>query len=522
MGRAWHPVAVWAAAAGVTATALGAVVLHGGQTAVRPPAIAGAFYPAAPEALRAAVAGYLTDAVPVRPAAPRVLVVPHAAFPFSGQIAADAFRQTGGRTVETVIILGTNHTRGSFQRASVYDGDAWQTPLGRVPVNTTLARAIVEAGIGAVFDTTLHTTEHSIEVQLPFIQVLHPAATIVPIVVGSPDPALCRRLGREIARLANGQAILIVASTDLAHYPSASDARRLDRDLIEGYVTDDGGGHAIAAERSVRDGEAIPVPGLSTRACGLGPLLVAREAARALGAGQTAVLSYANSADSVLATADRAVGYAAIMFADGPAQTDTSALARPKPEEKAPLDADDKRMLLRLARETITRRLASETLPLPRGGSARLLREAGAFVTLESRGALRGCIGRVLPEGPLIRLVSAMALESAFADARFAPVKPADLKGIEIEISVLTKPRDVSRVDEIETGRDGVLFRLGDKGAVLLPQVIDEEGWTRAELLEHLALKAGLHASAWRDRKARLQTFQADVFSEKDLRVSVR
>ena len=484
--------------------------------APRPAAVAGGFYPAAPAKLRAAIDGYLRDAVPDRAGVPKVLVVPHAGYVYSGQIAADAFRQTAGRTIETVVIIGANHTTGGFDRASVYDGIAWQTPLGRVAVDRNLAQALVDAKVGAVFDRSLHEREHSIEVHVPMVQALHPAAAIVPIVIGTPDPGLCRRLGRELARLAAQRPILIVASSDLSHYPSAVDARRLDRQLLETLVSDSAIPRLIELEAAVGAPGVFPSPGLATRACGLGPLLVAREAARELGANHGVVLSYANSADTVVGTPDRVVGYGAVSFSQGAAEVDVTALVRPPADDRSPLDAEDKGLLLRLARETITRALASETLPLPRGGSPRLMRESGSFVTLRARGEMRGCVGRVLPEGPLIRLVSAMAFQSAFADPRFRPLRPGELKGLEIEVSVLTPPRE-AKVSDIVPGRDGVILRLKDKIAVYLPQVATEQGWSRIDLLDNLAVKAGLPSSAWRDRNARFQTFQADVFSESSL-----
>jgi hypothetical protein len=484
----------------------------------RPAAVAGSFYPAEARKLRAAIDGYMRDAVAARPERPRVIIVPHAGLVYSGQIAADAFRQTVGHAVETVIILGANHTTAGFDRAAVYDGAEWETPLGRVAVDRAMAQALVDAKVGAVFDNGPHAREHSIEVHVPFIQTLHPRAAIVPIVIGAPDPGLCRRLGRALARLAAERPTLIVASSDLSHYPAAGDARRLDKALLEALVSDSAASRLVAAEAAVGAPESIPVAGLATRACGLGPLLVASEAARELGANTATVLSYANSADTVPGTPDRAVGYAAVSFSEGPGGADTRVLDWPRADERTPLDREDKQHLLRLARETIARGLASDTLPLPRGGSPRLLREVGTFVTLRVRGELRGCVGRVMPEGPLLRLVSAMALQSAIADPRFGPVRPSELRGIEIEVSVLTRPRDVGKVAEILPGRDGVVFRLGDKGAVFLPQVATEAGWSRADLLDNLALKAGLAASAWRDRNARFQTFQADVFSEASVR----
>jgi AmmeMemoRadiSam system protein B/AmmeMemoRadiSam system protein A len=443
-------------------------------------------------------------------------VVPHAGIVYSGQIAADAFAQTRGMTIETVVLLGANHTASSFGKASVYDGDGWATPLGTVRVDRALAEAIVAANVGAVFDRTLHEREHSIEVQIPFLQVLHPRAAIVPIVIGSPDPALCERLGKSIARLTQGRRVLIVASSDLSHYPAENDARRLDVGTLEAIVSGAPASLLVRNEQEVRSAELPVATGLVTRACGLGPLLVATEAARALGASRGVVLSYANSGDTVFGTADRVVGYGAVAFGVGTGGGDSSALALVRPEGETPLDATDKRVLLRLARETVARQFESETVPLPRGGGARLQRTNGAFVTLKVRGngALRGCVGRIVGEGPLIRLVSTMSLAAAFADRRFTPLTKRELSGVEIEISVLTIPRPIRAATDIVVGRDGVVLQVGDKSAVFLPYVAEEQGWSRDELLDNLAVKAGLDRTAWRDRRAKFLVFQADTFSE--------
>jgi AmmeMemoRadiSam system protein A len=210
----------------------------------------------------------------------------------------------------------------------------------------------------------------------------------------------------------------------------------------------------------------------------------------------------------------RVVGYGAVAFSRGAAGIDSAALSPVRVDAAGTLDAADKKVLLRLARETITRFLRTETVPLPRGGSAKLLRESGAFVTLKSRGDLRGCIGRIQAEGPLIRLVGLLALDSAFRDSRFKPVTADELKHLEIEVSVLTPLSSVPGPDAIQPGRDGVVLRLADRSAVFLPQVATEQGWNRVEMLDQLAQKAGLAPGAWRDRRATFLTFRADVFDE--------
>ena len=496
-----------------SASAPGRVGALGQGTTIRPPAVAGQFYPADATALKRAIDGYFRDALPPRAAQPVAIVAPHAGYVFSGQIAADAYRQVAAMPVDTVVILGTNHTSGSFRRVSVYDGAGYRTPLGVARVNRDLAAALVRDG-GAVFDASLHDGEHSVEVQVPFIQHAFPNATIVPVVVGAPDPESCRRFGRALAALAKDRRVLIVASSDLSHYPARRDAVDVDRQTLEAIAslkTD-----ALAGAVTLTSG--MQSRGVATCACGEGPIRVAMEAARALGALRGTVISYANSGDTAVGDASRVVGYGAVVFGRGEPGADVAALKGPAADTTGMLDAGDKRVLVRLVRESITRYLTTETLPLPRGGSPKLLREAGSFVTLRKHGNLRGCIGRLEPEGTLLRLVATLALDSAFKDPRFPPVNASELNDLEVEVSVLTPMTSVPGPDSIVPGRDGVVLRVGDRSAVFLPQVATEQGWNRVELLDNLARKAGLPAQTWRDKAARFLVFRADVFSESTLK----
>jgi hypothetical protein len=480
---------------------------------IRPPAVAGQFYPADAAALRGALEGFMRETVPARVDGPVALVVPHAGYIFSGQIAADAYRQAVAMPVDTVVVLGTNHTSGTIRRVSVYDGEGYRTPLGVARVDRDLAAALVKEG-GAVFDNSLHAREHSVEVQIPFIQYVFPGAAIVPVVVGSPDPESCRRFGRALAALSSGRRLLIVASSDLAHYPEQRVAADVDRRTLEAIASLK---VETLAEMEAR-AAATEARGVSTCACGEGPIRVAIEAARALGAVRGTVVSYANSGDTAVGDPERVVGYGSVVFSKGEAGADLAALKPVAADAAGALDAADKKVLLRLARDTVTRLLRTDTVPLPRGGSPRLLREAGVFVTLTRHGQLRGCIGRIVPEGTLVRLTSAMAIEAATKDPRFPPLTVNELKDLELEVSVLTPMKPVPGPDAIVVGRDGVLMRLGDRGAVFLPQVAPQQGWNRTEMLEQLSEKAGLPAGAWRDPRAKFSVFQADVFSESSLK----
>jgi len=498
---------------GCVLAATGAVPAAPASEAVRAPAVAGQFYPDDAARLRAGIDAFLRDALPARVQEPAAIVVPHAGYVYSGQIAADAWRQVASLQVETVVILGTNHTSATFRRISVYDGAGFRTPLGVAPVDRASAERLVREG-GGVFDASVHAREHSVEVQVPFVQVVFPKAAIVPVVVGSADRVQAARFGRALAALAKDRRILVVASSDLSHYPAQKDASTVDRATLAGIA-----GFNPAAIDDASIGEAgSPTSGLVTRACGFAPILVAMEFARGRGASRGTVVSYANSGDTIVGGADRVVGYGAVAYGGGAAGVDDAAIRAVPADERVPLDAADKRDLLTLARETVTRYLRTDLLPLPRGGTARLQREAGVFVTVKKHGELRGCIGNLLPRGSLIRLVSTMAVEAAFKDPRFPPVTARELGDLEFEISVLTPMKPVPRPDAIVVGRDGVLLRVRGASAVFLPQVAPEQGWSRTEMLDHLAEKAGLPASAWRDAGATFLTFQADVFRESSLK----
>jgi AmmeMemoRadiSam system protein B/AmmeMemoRadiSam system protein A len=478
--------------------------------AERPPAVAGQFYPADPEALETAISTYLSDALPPRPDRPLALVAPHAGYHYSGQIAADAYRQAAGHEYDLVVILGTNHTAPAFDGVSVHQGAGYRTPLGLARIDRGIAAALLAADEAFVFWPTVHEREHSIEVQVPFAQTLFPRAKIVAAVVGRPDPKLCARFGKALARAVEGRKALIVASTDLSHYPNHDDAVAADHATLAAIARMDSG-----ALLAVIDGEmAKRRPGLSTCACGTAPLLAAIEAAKALGATRARVISYANSGDTSIGEPTRVVGYGAVALLAGEGASDTSVLALPPP---APADveltAEERATLLAFARTSIERWLLTGTFPLARGLTPTLMRRQGAFVTLKKDGNLRGCIGHTAEDRPLGQVVGAMAMQAAFNDRRFRPLGEDELEQIEIEISLLTPLVPVAGVEEIELGRDGVRLTKDGRGALYLPEVAVEQGWNREEMMEQLCRKAGLPGNAWRSG-AELSTFRTVLIHE--------
>ena len=504
---------------------LAATVVFGGATCsspaattpkagVRPPAVAGQFYPQEPARLEAAVKAFLADAVPARGERPIALVLPHAGYVYSGQIAADGWRQAAGQAYDLVVILGTNHTTPGFSGVAVYPGAGFRTPLGVAEVDTAAAAALLAMGGAIVADTRVHEREHSIEVQVPFAQVVLPGVRILPVVVGTEDPLALARFVQALARVLAGRHALIVASSDLSHYPDDEGSVAADRAVLTAIARMDGAGLQQVAAAQLRAGHR----GLETCACGEGAIMVAMESARALGARRGIVLSRANSSDVPVGDPARVVGYGAVMFCAGRGEMDAAALDPPAAAAAdTALGPADQKALLRLARRTLERWFATGTVPLPRGFSPAARRRQGAFVTLYAHGELRGCIGHMAEDRPLVQNVGAMALAAATEDPRFPPLEPAELRDIEIEISVLTPLERVAGPEAVVLGRDGVQIRKDGRVAVFLPQVATEQGWDRDALLENLCLKAGLAKDAWKSG-AEFWTFRSIHFRESQSR----
>jgi len=270
------------------------------DSSVRPPIHADdQWYPAGMAALRDEVSGYIERAPALDlPGKVIGLIAPHAGYFFSGHVAGAGYRQVQGGDYDTVVLLGPDHTGAAFGSLAYADFDTWRTPLGDVPVDRDLI---------AVLDQRLrlrrvrHDSEHSLEVQLPFLQTALTGFKLVPIMMGDQSSATCRELGAAIADGVRDRQTLLVASTDLSHYQPEAAARRLDQHTLQ-YVLDfDPEGLVEALAR----GEAS--------ACGGGPVAAVMFAARQLGATQAHLVKYATSGD-VWEDRSRVVGYAAVVL----------------------------------------------------------------------------------------------------------------------------------------------------------------------------------------------------------------
>jgi AmmeMemoRadiSam system protein B/AmmeMemoRadiSam system protein A len=477
---------------------------------------AGQYYPDDAEQLSTMIDTFLAQAQKVgaegqaRPE-PIAIIVPHAGYIFSGQVAAYAFKQIEGVDYQAIVVVGTNHSAPGFSKVSVYAEGAFETPLGLVPIDTELAKALIAADEHIVFDRGAHQDEHSVEVELPFLQKLYPGHAIVPVIVGEPSPENCQALSEALVKVLSGKKALIVASSDLSHYPSYDDACRVDMATLAAIKTMDPQQLTETISQYMSEG----IPELYTLCCGEGPIRVAMMAAKKLGANQATVLRYANSGDTPFGDRNQVVGYGAVMFWKGEENPTSFVLPSPPspPKEPTALNSNERDKLLVIARQTIAQFLETGTVPHFEVSEPNLLQERGVFVTLKKQGELRGCIGNLVPQRPLYLTAQNVAISAAINDPRFLPVTKEELKDISIEISVLSPIEPIADVSEIEVGRHGLIIVKGQNQGVFLPQVATEQNWDRDELLRQICLKAGLPEDAWKEG-AQFYVFTAEVFGE--------
>ncbi len=474
------------------------------DTEIRKPAVAGAFYPGDPVQLSKTIAEYFAKsekkALPGRPIA---LVSPHAGYAYSGPTAAAAYKQVEGEDYDTVVVISPSHTV-FFQGASVFNGDAYQTPLGEIPVDKELSQKIASINRSVFLSNKGHTGgsvrgEHSLEVQLPFLQQVLGRFKLVAIVMGEQEETTSRALGEVLGSALEGENALIVASTDLSHFHPEKEARKLDghiKKAVEEFNPD-----RLLGILSSGQGEA----------CGGGPVASALIAARRLGAEDVEITGYTTSGETT-GDFDEVVGYlSAVVTSKKKVKKKDVTMGTPA-KKKTALDDEDKKFLKDLAYKTIEYRFKKIEFPEVEPPSKEVSANRGAFVTLKTHGMLRGCIGMVRAAKPLYQTVSEMALAAAFEDPRFGPLNDYEFKDIEIEISALTPLQKVEELDEIKVGRDGLMIVMEFHSGLLLPQVAVENGWDRKTFLEQTCLKAGLPKNSFKDKAAKIYKFQAEIF----------
>jgi len=472
----------------------------------RLPAVAGQFYPAQRDELQTMLARLFSTAASSKANGDvTAIIVPHAGYVFSGGVAACGYSLVDpSKQYDNVFVLGPSHYL-DIERASVYTAGDFITPLGTVKVNKELGIRLAHDNPVFTTDIEAHNREHSVEVQIPFLQYwLKKDFRIVPIVVAARRPETLKKIAGALRPFFNARNLFIISS-DFSHYPSYEDAVRVDSISAEAVVSNS----PSYLMRVTEEYEAKGIPNLLTTMCGWSCIVTLLDMTEKMGDVRYTRITYKNSGDSEAGDKSRVVGYNAI------------AVTLRTHDEGERFNDADKRTLLAIARNTILTYLKDGTLPEIDSSrlSASVKAEGGTFVTLRKKGELRGCVGRFDSSLPLYQTVEQMAVASATQDYRFPPVQLSEVGGLEIEISALTPMRRISSIDEFQLGRDGIYIKKGMRSGTFLPQVAAETGWSKEEFLGHCSQdKAGLGWDGWKD--AELYVYQAIVFSEQDVPVN--
>ena len=478
--------------------------------------IAGTWYPGTAQGIRAAAEKWesacVVDEAPP-PEGANVLVLPHAGWAYSGETAWRAVRAVRGAKFRRVVVLAPSHRARIENRLVAPESDAVSTPLGEIRIDRDwLDRLALLAPVAR--NDRVHASEHSAQIEYPLLQLALPQGfTVVPLVMGMFGRDQMGMCARALARLMDAETLLVVSSDfthygdDFAYTPFGRDGGKKVRERV---AASDAEAFSFMAKCDA-DGFAAFIARTGATICGHVPIEMAL---RAFPSGMAPLVRqrYATSSDAG-GDFSRFVCYVA-----------ATGRAVWKGDGDAVLDAESRAYLLRLARASMEHAVRSFGSPksvtrspfaIPKDPPKATLAKMGAFVTLNDRttGALRGCIGEIMPMRPLVEAVAERAVDSARRDPRFMPVTESEIANLRVEVSALTPPKPVASWQDIVLGRDGMTLEKNGRFAVFLPQVAPEQGWDLATTLSYLSQKAGLPPEAWREGAA-FETFQADVFHE--------
>jgi AmmeMemoRadiSam system protein B/AmmeMemoRadiSam system protein A len=469
---------------------------------IRHPGVAGSFYPGDSTTLSQTVTKLLNEAKPPSIDGTLIgLVSPHAGYVYSGHVAASGYDLLKNKSIKRVVVISPSHLV-AFDGSAVYNGTGYLTPLGTIPVDQEFCKKLADQHSSIILSDEGHETrrqgrmEHALEVQLPFLQSVLKEFTLVPIIMGDQKYDNCRSLGIALADLIKDDKTVIIASSDLSHFHPYNEAVKLDQKVIT----------------AVREWDHINLSrNLGSRvweACGGGPIVTTMIASERLGANQAQIIKYANSGDVPIGEKNSVVGYMSAVFYQTKSASDQD-------DFEFKLSQNEQKHLMDIAKNSVISAVETGKLyDCSSGGYASLEKDRGAFVTLNERGQLRGCIGYVSAVQPLYETIRGAAISAALKDPRFPPVKKEELEKITFEISVLSPFHRVYDTNRIEVGKHGLMIRKGKYEGLLLPQVASDNDWDRLTFLQQTCRKAGLPLDAWKDEGTDIFVFSAFVFGE--------
>jgi AmmeMemoRadiSam system protein B/AmmeMemoRadiSam system protein A len=478
------------------------------NTIDRQPVAAGRFYPGEKPALTKEMSSLFKNCNKTSSiTGVRAIISPHAGYIYSGKTAAAAYSVISDNQVfKNIFVIGSSHVM-SFDGASVYNLGDYITPIGKVVVNREIANQLIDENKVFDFPVNAHLQEHSIEVQLPFIQhYFNNQPSIVPVIIGTGKEGTLKKIA-EVLRPWFTPENLFVISSDFSHYPPYNEAVECDKATAMGIVS----GDPQTFLSVIKKNSEKRIPGLATSMCGWSSALVLLYLAEGNDQLEIKLIDYCNSGDSPHGNKDEVVGYHAIAMMDKHPTT-------PDNMNEASIfsfTGEEKKLLFDIARKSISLKLNEgksynideDTIP------GRLMGHFGAFVTLKINGVLRGCIGRFVSDDPLYKVIGASAISSAFEDPRFTPLTKDEFKKTDIEITVLGPLIKIENPDEIVLGKHGVYIKKDMRSGTLLPQVATENGWNVEQFLGYTSRdKAGIGWDGWKD--AEIFIYEGAVLEE--------
>ncbi len=468
----------------------------------RPAMFAGSFYPKEPAVLQNLINEYLKSEESVIEDDVAGVIAPHAGYVYSGATAGKAYRHLVGKSLDAIIIIAPSHQK-YFKGASVFNGDAYVTPLGVCKCDKELCSEIASVNSDVYLSLDGHnwrdsSAEHSLEVQLPFLQTVQPNVPIVPIIMGTQNSGAINSLMQAVVKAVKklNRKVCIVASSDLSHYHSMKEAKIIDKQVYDAFSSFDYFRFSLLHQSK------------NIEACGAGPIIVTMMACEQLGANKSFPVEYKTSGDTEAGKyhSDRVVGYFSSILA----------INKNEPESTLPImTEDEKSLLLKVTENSVKKKIMgnkfSDTfdIKIPEVFTKKFT----GFVTLTKKGELRACMGHTIPMENMYNEITYMAQVAATSDYRFGAVTQDELSDIKYEISILSRFKRVLDFNEIKVSRDGLYIKMGSQTGLLLPQVASERKWDTKTFLEQTCNKAGLPKNSYLNDTAEIYKFEALIIN---------
>ena len=480
----------------------------------RQPAVAGQFYPADASELKNTIKLFFDNIknLPQPKGELLGLISPHAGYIFSGQVASYTYKFLSQYKIENpiIILIGQSHYY-HLSKATLYSKSSFLTPLGEVKIEKKFVESLVKNKELFEDKEQPHLPEHSLEVQLPFLQYIYSdKLTIVPILVSKFDYEKSYKIASFIVETIKNypikRKIIIICSTDMSHYPEYNDAVKIDNQAIELIKKYDPKKYFEGLPKL----ERTKMANLHCVFCADTAVGITLITTKLLGGNEVLVLKYANSGDVIYGDKSRVVGYLSAAFLKSSHKEEQKSMK----ETEFKISEANQKILLSLARKAIEEYLKTGNVLEYKTDDKELLTPSAVFVTLTKKGQLRGCIGTTFPQHPLYQAVINMAIAAATEDPRFPPVNLDELKDIKIEISILSPLKRVFSYKDIKEKVHGVVVRREGRSGLFLPQVWEQLP-KKEEFLSQLCWgKAGLPPNAWQDPKTELYIFTVFAFEE--------